>query len=89
MVCRDVRAQRGASESLASVGNSCVTRCDLIRALSWLCVKCADSVGAGVMFEAGALCIAVFCLVCRDVRSQCGTPESLTLSAIRVWRVVT
>ena len=36
------------------VGNSCVTRCGLIRALRWLCVKCADAVGAGVMFEAGA-----------------------------------
>ena len=47
------------------VGNSCVTRCDLIRALSWLCVKCVDSVGAGVMFEAerlAALCF-VWCVV--------------------------
>ena len=66
-----------------------------------MCVKYAGSLGAGVMFEAGAFTSQerftslVFCLVCRDVSSQCGTSESLVwyvgvagfLSAILVRRV--
>ena len=65
------------------VGNSDVARSDLIRVLTRLYVKCVDSVGAGVMlkqerivapvlFEARRFTALLFCLVGRDVRSQCG-----------------
>ena len=39
------------NDSLTSRRQVGVTRCDLIRVLGRLCVKCADSVGAGVMLR--------------------------------------
>ena len=55
-----------------------------------MCVKYAGSLGAGVMFEAGAFTSQerftslLFCLVCRDVRSQWGASESLA-SCRQFW----
>jgi hypothetical protein len=76
------------------VGNSGVVRCGLIRVSSRLCVKCADSVGAGVMlrqersfarvlFEAKRFTALLFCLVGRGVRPQCGHRFADFSSAIR------